>query len=236
MQHYTNTLFDTFGNAISGASVTVYAAGTTTESTLYTDNGITPGDNPITTGADGSYDFYAANGRYDLLFTHPGFTFTSADTTGIVLLDLAGETSGTAAGSGYTRITPNLCLAASNTQANWTATINAPPTAQFIDSNIPSGAQVILRLHFKALSNNAVAIRSMNTIFYTDVGGLTQVCETKFSAYEHVGVAAGTLLAEGEDTVILPISATGYVYAIDSVVEANGNAFIDKVTVVGYYD
>lgn len=87
MEHYTNTLYDTFGNAISGASVTVYAAGTTTESTLYTDNGITPGDNPLTTGADGSYDFYAANGRYDLLLTHPSFTFSSGDTAGIALFD-----------------------------------------------------------------------------------------------------------------------------------------------------
>ena len=87
MQHYTNTLFDTFGNAISGAKDNVYAAGTTTPSTIYSDNIGTTTPNPITTGADGSYNFYAANGTYDLLFTHPGYSFSAADTKGIVLFD-----------------------------------------------------------------------------------------------------------------------------------------------------
>ena len=234
MQHYTNTLFDTFGNAISGASVTVYAAGTTTPSTLYSDNLGTTTANPLTTGPDGSYDFYAANGRYDLLFTHPGFSFSAADTMGIVLLDLAGVTSTKAVGTGYTRLAPNFCIASSTTQSNWTATVGL--TAHFIDSNIPNGSYVVLRMHFKVLSNNAIALRTCNTIFYTNSGGGTQFAETKFGAYEHVGVAAGTVLKEGEDTVVLPVSNSGYVYASDSVVEANGTAFIDKVSILGYYD
>jgi hypothetical protein len=89
MQHYTNTLYDTFGNAISGATVYVYAAGTTTPSTIYSDNISTSTTNPLTTGSDGSFDFYAANGRYDLAITHPSHTFTNADTLGIALFDQA---------------------------------------------------------------------------------------------------------------------------------------------------
>lgn len=87
MQHYTNTLYDTMGNAIVGATVNVYAAGTTTASTIYSDNVGTSKSNPTTTGSDGSFDFYAANGRYDLVITHTGHTFTDADTAGIVLFD-----------------------------------------------------------------------------------------------------------------------------------------------------
>ena len=236
MQHYTNTLFDTFGNAISGASVNVYAAGTVTPSTIYSDNNSTVAANPLTTGADGSYDFYAANGRYDLLFTHPGFSFSSAHTMGIVLFELGGLTSTKAAGTGFTRLTPNFCIATSNTQASWTPNVAFPPTAQFMSSNIPNGAYVLLRLHFKAKANNGVATRTMNTIFYTNSAGGTQMCETKFTVYEHVGVTASTVLAEGEDLVILPVSNSGYVYAADSNAGGNGTAYIDKVTIVGYYD
>ena len=92
MQHYTNTLYDTFGNAISGATVYVYAAGTTTPSTIYSDNISTSTTNPLTTGSDGSFDFYAADGRYDLAITHPSHTFTSADTAGISLYDPQSDT------------------------------------------------------------------------------------------------------------------------------------------------
>lgn len=234
MQHYTDWAADTAGNALSGVSVSVYTAGTASLATLYTDNGITTGSNPITSGADGNYDFYAANGRYDLVLTKTGYTFVAADTAGIALFDLAGYTSTKAAATGYTRLAPNFCIASSLTQSNWTAT--ASLTAQFMDSNIPDGAYAVLRLHFKVLSNNAVALRTCNTLFYTDSGGGTQIAETKFGAYEHVGVAPGTVLAEGVDTVIVPVSNSGYIYATDNALEANGSAFIDKVSVLGYYD
>lgn len=87
MQHYTDTLFDTAGNAISGATVNVYTAGTTTAATIYSDNVGTSTSNPLTTGTDGSFDFYADNGTYDLVITHASYTFSDADTAGLVMLD-----------------------------------------------------------------------------------------------------------------------------------------------------
>ncbi len=87
MQHYTDTLFDTLGNAIAGATVTVYQAGTLTPATLYSTNTGTALSNPLTTGLDGSFDFYAINGRYDLVMAKTGYTFVAADTAGIVLFD-----------------------------------------------------------------------------------------------------------------------------------------------------
>jgi hypothetical protein len=50
----------------------VYASGTSTLATLYSDNGVTATANPLTTNDDGEYAFYAANGRYDLVLSGGG--------------------------------------------------------------------------------------------------------------------------------------------------------------------
>lgn len=52
---------------LSSASVTVYHAGTTTAASIFSDDGVTPTSNPLTTSEDGSFEFYAANGKYDIL-------------------------------------------------------------------------------------------------------------------------------------------------------------------------
>ena len=234
MQHYTNTLYDTFGNAISGATVYVYAAGTTTASTIYSDNISTSTTNPLTTGSDGSFDFYAANGRYDLAITHPGYTFSSTDTAGIVLFELTGYTSTKAAPSGYTRIGPNCCIPTTAVTANWTPSLTY--AGHVIDARIPDGNYVLLTLHFTAKSNNAVAARKMNTVFGRSVGDLSTVHESFFGTYEYVGVTPGTVIAQGEETVLLPVSGTGKVYATDIAIEADGNAYIDLVSIVCIFD
>jgi hypothetical protein len=88
MEHYTEELQDQSGKAIQLATVRVYNAGTLTLATIYSDNGVTHKTNPFLTGTDGAFDFYAANGRYDLTFTKSGYTFTAAHTAGIALFDL----------------------------------------------------------------------------------------------------------------------------------------------------
>ena len=50
-------------------SVTVYLYGTTTLATIYSDPNRTPKTNPFTAAADGTYFFYALDGRYDLKFS-----------------------------------------------------------------------------------------------------------------------------------------------------------------------
>lgn len=64
-----------------GCTVTVYANGTTNLSTIYSDNLSTPLSNPFTAGADGYWEFYAVNGRYDIKFSGLGIatSFTWAD-------------------------------------------------------------------------------------------------------------------------------------------------------------
>ena len=66
MQRYFGILQDTSGNVIPTATVNVYLANGTTAATIYSDNGTTTKDNPFLTGTDGSYEFWAANGVYDI--------------------------------------------------------------------------------------------------------------------------------------------------------------------------
>jgi hypothetical protein len=57
---------DPAGNVIAGVLVTVKLAGTETLATLYSDDGVTPLGNPVTTDAEGLYVFYVADGNYTL--------------------------------------------------------------------------------------------------------------------------------------------------------------------------
>ena len=71
MQKYADdvSILDDDSNIVplSSASVTVYHAGTTTAASIFSDDGVTPTSNPLTTAEDGSFEFYAANGKYDIL-------------------------------------------------------------------------------------------------------------------------------------------------------------------------
>jgi hypothetical protein len=73
MQKYFDDVcvLDSAGDVVPllGATITVYDQGTTNISTIYSDNGITPKSNPFTAEDDGSFEFYAADGRYDILAT-----------------------------------------------------------------------------------------------------------------------------------------------------------------------
>jgi hypothetical protein len=69
----------------SGVTVTVYIFGTPTLATIYSDNGLTVKANPITADINGSFDFYAADGRYTLHVT--GSDITTFDVTDILLED-----------------------------------------------------------------------------------------------------------------------------------------------------
>lgn len=69
MQSYTNNVQDRQGNAIAGAQVLVLKDGAA--AVIYSDNGITPATNPLTTDANGSFTFYGPTGNYNLTITSP---------------------------------------------------------------------------------------------------------------------------------------------------------------------
>lgn len=114
MEHFTRPLQDQNGRAISGATVTVYNAGTTTLATIYSDNGATTKANPFTTGVDGLYDFYAANGVYDLVFAKPGYFFDPAKTRRVAVMDINdGGGGGGGGGSSFDLVTSGTNTSAS---------------------------------------------------------------------------------------------------------------------------
>ena len=78
MQRYTNFIASTTATnstltVLSNASCVVYIAGTLGAATLYSDNGVTPLANPFLSSATGRIDFYAANGRYDVVVSKVGY-------------------------------------------------------------------------------------------------------------------------------------------------------------------
>lgn len=74
MQKYQNNVTNNFGVPIQGASVlvTTYPAGAT--ATIYSDNGVTPQANPMSTNNLGFFAFYAADGHYSLQITGAGIS------------------------------------------------------------------------------------------------------------------------------------------------------------------
>jgi len=87
MQRFLGTLYDSGGSPLTGVTVTVKNAGTAVNASLFSDDGVTTKSNGFTNDSDGSFEFYARNGRYDIVFTKSGITFTDANSTDVVLWD-----------------------------------------------------------------------------------------------------------------------------------------------------
>lgn len=61
------------GQPAPSCLVTVWAKGTNQLASLYLANSLSqPGPNPFSAGTDGSFYFYAGNGRYDVQFSGGG--------------------------------------------------------------------------------------------------------------------------------------------------------------------
>jgi len=87
MYRYTGVVFDSEGNPLDGVTVTVKKAGTAVNASLFSDDGITTKANGFTNDADGSFEFYAPNGRYDIVYTKTGIPFTGSNSTDLILYD-----------------------------------------------------------------------------------------------------------------------------------------------------
>lgn len=90
MQNYIDSVTDTSGRAIAGATVTVQKSDGTA-ATLYAANGSSPyASNVLTTDNTGEYRFYAANGTYTI--TVSSLNFAGQTNSGVVLYDPADVT------------------------------------------------------------------------------------------------------------------------------------------------
>lgn len=72
MKKYFDTVITSTGQPAIGVSVQVNNYPSLTAATIYSDNGFTPKTNPITTDATGYFEFYVADGRYQINISGTG--------------------------------------------------------------------------------------------------------------------------------------------------------------------
>jgi hypothetical protein len=87
MQAWRDVELNRRGEGIADLSVQVLSDPGGVAATIYSDDGITVATNPLTTASDGSYSFYAANGKYQVVIS--GTNITTKTLRGIVLDDNA---------------------------------------------------------------------------------------------------------------------------------------------------
>ncbi len=117
-----------FQQTYRSCTVTVYAAGTTTLSTIYADNAGTAQANPFTASATGQWSFFALEGSYDVRFSAGGIP--SPFTLGAVNI-------------GSTTTNCNLFSGATLGAKINTAVAALPAAGGVIDCRSQSGAQTI---------------------------------------------------------------------------------------------
>lgn len=76
MQKYSDTVLMAGGQPAANVQVLVQSYPALGTVTIYSDNGVTPVANPLTTDALGNFGFYAADGRYQLTISGPGIQTT----------------------------------------------------------------------------------------------------------------------------------------------------------------
>lgn len=156
MQHYSDnirelreyTRRDDYARA--GVAVSVYQGAVL--ATIYSDNGVTPKANPLTTGVGGAFDFYAANGDYTITAAGLSKAVTLFDDTDYTADSLAGaptatpnststvlgETAGVVRRFAKDSLGPVVPLARYGTSADAGAALSAVETAY------PDGSHVYL--------------------------------------------------------------------------------------------
>jgi hypothetical protein len=96
MQHYFDNVTRANGVRTRGASVLVLLNGVA--ATIYSDNGVTPKANPLTTDSNGVFDFYAANGTYSLQVSIRGSATVLGSATLMDVADLSASSGASLVG------------------------------------------------------------------------------------------------------------------------------------------
>lgn len=201
MQRYQNTVLNAqTGTPVFGAKVYVLVQGTSTQATIYSDNGVTSVAQPLTTDALGNFGFYAANGRYTVNIYYNGvLSGTVAD---VLLEDPADAetvkiTGGTIDGTTIGATTPS----------TGTFTTLTTPSADInggaIDGTV-IGATTPANGTFSTLTattlNSANAALTGGAIDGVTLGGTTPVTATINSGAINGTVIGGTTPAAGSFT------------------------------------
>lgn len=86
MQKYANSIASSIGMPVAGALVQVNLWPSGAPAAIYSDNGVTPAANPLTTDTNGAFAFYAADNRYQLVIS--GTNISTQTVNDIELVDM----------------------------------------------------------------------------------------------------------------------------------------------------
>lgn len=125
MQKYFNNVTNRQGGAVSGVSVKVTSIDGSV-AVLFSDNARTQMPNPMVTGPNGDFAFYADNGRYNLSFSGSGIT--SFSLTDLLLQDILGPASATVLGG--IKVGSGLSISADGTLFLLGANVKVSPFGQ----------------------------------------------------------------------------------------------------------
>jgi hypothetical protein len=140
MQRVAGVAQDTAGNALANPSITVKLAGTATVASIFSTATYTALANPFVGAVDGTYQFYAGNGRYDVTIVKGGYTFTAAATTDILLWDAAGFITPAALAANTNDYAPSNGLQA----RRWRISATAPVNLTGIAAPLFDGTEILL--------------------------------------------------------------------------------------------
>lgn len=202
-----NYRVDLDGPWVDSPTVTVYISGTTTLAAIFDDEGVTAKANPFTGPSTGLVFFYAADGKYDVLFTGGTPALGSGyQISGVLLDDTLGLSSG---GGGITSL--NALTALTQTFATGTAGT---------DFNISSSGSVhTFNLPFATNSIPGKLSASDWTAFNAKIGSLNALTATSQTlAIGSSGTSPAWASAGSTHTLQLPIASainTGILSASD---------------------
>lgn len=121
MEQHVSNAQDVSGNALRGATITVFD-GVGAVASIFNDNGVTPKANPFLSDNSGEFAFYAADGTYTITIALAGYTTETRQ--GIALFDPAAP------------VLPANLTVAGNLTVNGNTTLgNAPADALSVSSS-----------------------------------------------------------------------------------------------------
>lgn len=142
---------------LTDVSISVYIAGTGTLATIYSDQTCaTSIPNPTSSVGDGSFSFYAKDGRYDLKFAKTGYVFT--DLTSIAIYEPLGENTKTIADYRTVDVCATGTGAIDQIGAAQTTLVINQPSVCTLDKTAPS------TLHWKFVGAGSVTISATKTL------------------------------------------------------------------------
>lgn len=225
MQRFFDVVQDRNGTCIPNALVYVYTASNTL-ATLYSDNGVTPTVNPVTTNADGEYAFYAVNGTYTLQIQATGFD--SQSRPGTIIFDpadggqfVASNVAFTQAGSGAVIRTVQSKLEESVSVKDFGATGNGTTNdLTAINLAIASGAKAIYFPAGTYRTSGLIDISVSGVTVWTDAQAVIKPLDGVASGFGIIRVRGSNTIIDGlvieGNTAVPPLSGNHSAINLDT--------------------